>query len=476
MLVPVPLLTLGLAFLVPLGFALIAAGAYTNDRAARAAVATLAGLALGILGYAAVGFGLQYGGVGLPHDDPGYAGLIWEWSALGPGWGPGWGMAGISGWGLQGPAATPAARTLALSTLPWLATAITIPLIGLGGRVPRWSLALLGLAAGALIFPLAGNWVWGGGWLANLGANLGFGHGFVDPNGAGLVHLLGAAMTVAVIALFARRRPHTLAPAVLPRAPQPLLTGLGAVLLLAGSLAWSAAIPLLPGGLDPAQVGLNLVLGAAAGAMLALGYTWLVAGRPDPLMGGRGLAAGVIAAGAIAPFAPAWLALAVGAIAGFVTPLAVYFVDRVLRWDESGVLAVHGMGGLLGLVAIGVLADGSAGRGWNGIGESEYLNAPGQGVTGLLAAAGFAPDWPAQLQAQLVGAATLALFGFFAAWLVLVLPALAARWAQPALPAARPAAPAGTAAFAHELIGPADAPESATALPSESSATPQATG
>ncbi len=175
------LMTLGLAFLIPFGFAMIAvSGLPPAERGQRALVTFLAALGLAVAGYVVIGFALQYGGIGLVYDRPGYDGLIWEWSALGPTWGPGWGMMGLAGWALSGPASTPAALTLALANLPWVLTAALIPLLGLRGRVPPWASGLLGLALGALIYPLAGNWIWGGGWLANLGSNLGQGHGFVD--------------------------------------------------------------------------------------------------------------------------------------------------------------------------------------------------------------------------------------------------------------------------------------------------------
>ncbi len=90
-------------------------------------------------------------------------------------------------------------------------------------------------------------------------------------------------------------------------------------------------------------------------------------------------------------------------------------------------VTVHGLAGGLGLLAVGIFADGRSGAGWNGVGASAYLGVPGQGVTGLLAAPGFQPDWPGQMQAQLVGLAALALLGFFAAWLFSAPPALLIR-------------------------------------------------
>lgn len=426
-----PALIFGLAFLVPIGYALIVVGGLEPDRARRAAVSFCAAFGLAALGYVTTGFALQYGGIGLVHDRPGFEGLIWEWSALGPAWGPGWGMAGLAGWGLVGPAATPAARNLALVNLPWVVTAAQIPMIALRGRAPGWAAGLLGLLTGGLFYPLVGNWIWGGGWLANLGANLGLGHGLVDAGGAAGVHLLGAAIALAGLAAFATRRTQaaeTQAPIPLPPLYLPLPALVGAGLLLAGTVAWSSAVPLPDGSaFDSTVILLNIALAAGSGALMPLVYTWLVAGRPDPLMALRGLATAVTAGLAFAPFVPPWAALAVGLTVGFLVPLAVFLADRLLHLgDPAAALTVHGLGATLGLLALGLLADGSAGVGWNGIGPGEYLGTAGQGVTGLLTAGGFRPDWPGQMQAQLIGVAAVALFGFFAAWLCLTPLAVAA--------------------------------------------------
>ena len=390
-----PLLTFGLAFFIPIGYALVAASGLPADRSRQAAVSFLAALGLAVLGYVITGFALQFGGIGLTHQQPGFDGLIWEWSALGVTCGPGWGMAGLAGWGLTGGAATAEARTVALANLPWLLTATLIPVSALRGRIPAWGSALLGLLTGALIYPLAGNWIWGGGWLANLGANLGLAHGFVDVAGAGLVHLLGAAVTLAGIVVFLPRPPRPPAdgrPVPLPEARLPLLGLLGVGLLFAGLAAWLTANPFLPEGVELPRFLLGSLIFAAGAALLALGYTWLVAGRADPLMAARGAAAGLTAGLAAAAFIPAWACLVLGALTGLLTPLAIYFFDRIVRWhDPTAALVVHGMGGLLGLLAVGLLADGTAGAGWNGIGAGGYAGVTGQGVTGLLAgyAAGF---------------------------------------------------------------------------------------
>jgi Amt family ammonium transporter len=294
-----------------------------------------------------------------------------------------------------------------------------IPLLALRGRAPALVAALGGVLVGAFLYPLAGNWVWGGGWLANLGLNLGLGHGFVDFAGSGLVHLLGAAVAWAGIISFLPRRQRRASdqPAPLPPVHLPLLATLGAFLLIIGGVAWLLANPLLAAStIDPSRLTVNLLLATAAGAFLPLAYTWSVANRPDPLMAARGLAAGLVAISGSVAFVPSWAALLIGAVAGLLTPLACFAVDHVLRWDDrSAALTVHGIGGLWGLVAVALFADGTSGLGWNRIGAGEYLQVSGQGVSGLLTAAGYQPDWPGQMQAQAVGLAAVGLFAFVVA-------------------------------------------------------------
>jgi Amt family ammonium transporter len=274
----------------------------------------------------------------------------------------------------------------------------------LRGRIPAWATALLGFLVGALLYPLVGNWTWGGGWLANLGGNLSLGHSLVDPGGAGQVHLLGAAVSLAGLLVFLPRRPRRSvdkSPVALPAATFPLLGLLGVGSLFIGLAAWLTANPLLPKDIELQRVLLHTVLAAASAALFSLGYTGLVAGRYDPLMATRAVGAAAVAGLAAAAFIPAWAALVLGALIGALTPIAIFTVDRILRWDDpTAGLTIHGLGGLLGLVAVGLLADGTAG-------------------------VGAGPDFPAQLQAQLTGAAAIGLFGFFVAWLVLAPPAIA---------------------------------------------------
>ena len=261
-----PFVAASLAWLVPIGFMLIAAGGLDDSLARQAALSGLAAIGLATLGYWAVGFGLQFGGIGLVNGTPGLEGLVWEWSALGAEWGPSWGMAGLRGWGLLNEAATPIAYTVFFTQLPWVATAALIPLLSLRGRTPALAAAVSGLAVGALFYPLAGNWIQGGGWLANLGQNLSLGHGLVDFGGAAAVHLLGAAVALAGILIFCPRLPppYDDPPHDLPPAHMPLLGALGAILLIVGSIGWSYANPLV-------ALSSDLIIRGAISTLLAAG-------------------------------------------------------------------------------------------------------------------------------------------------------------------------------------------------------------
>lgn len=111
-------------------------------------------------------------------------------------------------------------------------------------------------------------------------------------------------------------------------------------------------------------------------------------------------------------------------------PLVTYFFRYVLRiHDPTGALPVGLLGGILGVLAAGLFADGLMGQGWNGVGLDSYLGIEGQGVTGLLSAPGLAADWPGQLNAQIVGlAATAGLTAALAGLLFLVFKVLLVLW------------------------------------------------
>jgi Amt family ammonium transporter len=398
-----------LALLLPAGLILVAGGALAGRRPAKSAVAGLGALALSAIAYWACGFAFHLGGVGLVSDLPGLEGLVWEWAS------PlnlDWGVLGLRGFFLLDEASTPAALALYLAYLPPLAVATILPLLSLRERMPGWMAALGGLLVAMLVYPAAANWFSGGGWLMHTGETLGLGHGYVDLTGLSTAAVVGGLAALLGILFFGRRLPP-LGDGELPTLPPvhlPVLAVLGAVLFVVGAAALAGANPIhTEAGVFTFRAVVNLVLAAAGGAFLPCLYTWFTTGAADSLMAARGAAAGALSAVAATAIVPPWAALALGAAAGLLVPLVTFLMHHGLRIeDPTGAVPVGLLGGLLGVLAVGIFGDGLVGRGWNDIGAEAYLGVTGQGVTGFFPASGLAPDWPGQINAQLVGLAAIA--------------------------------------------------------------------
>ena len=142
-------------------------------------------------------------------------------------------------------------------------------------------------------------------------------------------------------------------------------------------------------------------------------YTWFVTGTNDPGMSARGLVAGSIAGLAAGPFPGHTGALLIGLLAGGSVPFVTFTLNRIFRLEDgAGIFASAGLPAAIGLLAVGLFADGAAGAGWQQVGMGSYLGVEGQGVTGLLAAQGFRSDSVGQIQAQVIGIVGLGLWGF----------------------------------------------------------------
>lgn len=410
------LLVTALALLVPTGLVLIGVTGLEGVHSWHAALGGIAAIALAALGYWATGFALQFGGVGLVYAQPALKQLVWEWSPLSTDWGMGWGMAGLSGWFLSGPEITPLTYTLFLGHLPWVVTAALLPVMAVRGRASAMATFLLPLLLGAFVFPLASNWAQGGGWLSALGRNLSLGHGLIDFGGAGVVFLVAAGFALAALVVWAPRRPRQNLEKM-PLAPtyQPLLAVVGSLLVLTGAIGWPWVNPLYASAVSDLGLlrgSVNSLLCACGGVLAPLLYTWFVTGKSDPLLSSRGLVAGVVAGLASGPFVQPGVAFAIGLLAGITVPFVNFIVDGVLRLDDAtGVVTSNGVPALIGLLLVGLFADGVVGNGWQMTGVNSYLGVTGQGVSGLFVARGYQVDFPGQLQAQVIGVLSLGLWG-----------------------------------------------------------------
>lgn len=413
------LMTAMISLLAPIGFVLIGVAGLAPEHAWDAALGGLAAVGLATWAYWACGFAIQFGGIGLVYTDAALRQLVWEWSPLAANWGVGWGVAGLSGWFLSGPQVTALTYTLFLAHLPWVITAAILPIMAIRGRAPAIVTLILALLIGGLIYPLAGNWVQGGGWLSALGRNLNLGHGLIDFGGAGTVHLVAAGFALAALVVWSpRSTPQHAVGAELPPVHLPLLVVVGSLFVLAGSLGWYWSNPLqvrFLGEIALMRGSVNSVLVAAGGLIPPLLYTWFVTGRSEPMTCARGLVAGVVAGLAVGPFVQPGIAFAIGLLAGATVPFVLFLVEGIWHLDDAtGAVTASGVPAMVGLLLTGIFADGVVGNGWQMTGAGNYLGVTGQGVSGLLVASGYQLDFPGQVQAQAIGVLALSLWGFVA--------------------------------------------------------------
>jgi len=349
-----------LILLVPLagaGMALINAGLGRSRSAAHAMLAALGVTAVAALVYVIAGFAWQ-GAAGRPDHALVVAGKAWGWIAAEPFF--------LRGLRLD---LSPAALVVLLQMFS----------VGLAGLIPlssgadRWRLGAI-CASTALLagwtYPLFAHWAWGGGWLAQLGANCGLGRGFVDGGGSGTIQVVGGVTALSITWILGPRRGKFSAegtPAALP-GHNVVLVLLGCVFAWIGWMALNSAGAMLFLGVEPGRVVLiavNTTLCAAASGLTAGVVTRVRFGRPDASLSANGWIAGLVASSAAAAFLKPAAAMIVGGGAGILVVSVADFLEFQLAIDDpGGAVSVHAVGGLWGVLAVALLADAGPGGQW----------------------------------------------------------------------------------------------------------------
>jgi len=370
-----PLLCLLCVMLMPLaaaGLALIHQGLGRSRSAAHAMLGTLC--ALGISAIVFVMFGSAWAGFagGAAHSFAA-GGAHWDWLGNGQ----------VFPGGL-GTNAADYNRSLVLCLEMFAAgLAATIPL---SGGSDRWRLAPACCASAllaAVLFPLFAHWVWGGGWLAQLGANFGI-SGFVDAGGAGVVQVVGGLMAVSVVWITGPRRGKFAEdgmPAAIPghNIVQVLF---GCILALVGWIGLDAASSILFYGAGPQQVVwvvINAMLSASGGCLAAVAVTRARYRKPDASIGSNGWIAGLVAGSAACAMVSPAAAIDTGIVAGVLVTYMIEIAELRLRVDDpGGAVSVHAGAGLWGLIAVGIFGHFSDGT------RAGHLLAQMVGVAALL--------------------------------------------------------------------------------------------
>jgi Amt family ammonium transporter len=363
------LITGFLVMFMQAGFAMVETGFCRAKNAAHTMLMNMMVYAIGMLGFWIMGFALMFGGVGQVASLGMVANLNHEVTLHL--FGKNFGIIGYKGFFLASPGVYDVSVfTLFLFQMVFMDTAATIPT---GAMAERWkfiSFCIYGFFISMISYPIYGNWVWGGGWLAQLGANFGLGHGAVDFAGSGVVHMVGGVTALAgAIVLGPRigkfKKDGT--PNAIPGHHIPMAI-VGTFILAFGWFGFNPGSTLAGTDLRIGVIATNTMLASASGAFLAMIVMWLKFGKPDPSMCANGMLAGLVAITAPCAFVNAPCAVLIGAVAGVLVVYSVLFIERVLKVDDPvGAISVHGTCGAWGVISLGLLADGTYGDGWNSV-------------------------------------------------------------------------------------------------------------
>ncbi len=364
------LLSAFLVFLMQGGFAMVEAGLCRAKNAVNLMMKNLMDFSIGSIAFFAVGFAIMFGA------DKG-------------------GFIGSSGFFLSGESYDVSTYLLFIFQMVFAATAATIVSGAVAERLKIKAYLVYAIVVCALIYPVYGHWVWGGGWLSNLS----FGLGHLDFAGSGVVHAMGGFIGLAGTIVLGPRI-GKFAKDGSPRAipgHSVVLAALGTFLLWFGWFGFNAGSTLSGHELRIAVISVNTALAASAGAIIAMLIVWLKTKKWDVPMGLNGALAGLVAITAPCAWVEGWAAIVIGAIAGLVVVSGVYFLERRGIDDPVGAVSVHGLNGVWGLIAVGLFADGTYGN----------YTTEGPLATGLFYGGG----WE-QLIAQLIGVVACVAWAF----------------------------------------------------------------
>ena len=271
--------------------------------------------------------------------------------------------------------------------LVFCATTATIVSGAMAERTKFLSYCIYSAVISALIYPIEAHWIWGGGWLAQLG--------FHDFAGSCAIHmvggisaLIGAAFLGPRIGKFTKDKSGKIVKVnAFPGHNLPI-GALGVFILWFGWYGFNGAACT-----SIAQLGsvfLTTTIAPAVATVVCMTFTWIKYGKPDVSMSLNASLAGLVAITAPCDVTDALGALIIGTVAGLLVVFGVWLLDNKLRVDDPvGAVAVHMMNGIWGTIAVGLFATTSA---------------PGNdSVVGLFYGGGFH-----QLGIQLLGFVTVA--------------------------------------------------------------------
>lgn len=352
-----------LVFFMQAGFALVETGFTRAKNVANIMMKNLMDFGLGTIVYWACGFAIMYG------TDA-------------------FGLFGTSNFFLS-EAVTPSGELDAWLYANWFfqavfaATAATIVSGAVAERTKFTAYIIYTLFITALIYPLAGHWIWGGGWLADLG--------FYDFAGSTVVHSVGAWAGLVGTVLLGPRIGRFVngTPKNIPGHSM-ALGSLGVFILWLGWFGFNPGST-LGADISMARIAVTTNLAAAGGAVATMLVSWFYLGKPDLARTLNGALAGLVAITAGCAVVSPASALIIGAFGGVSMIAGMKLLEQYEIDDPVGAIPVHGFAGVWGTLAVGLFA------------QAPYAN--GTGITGI-----FFGGSATQLLVQLLG--TVAVFAW----------------------------------------------------------------
>lgn len=349
------------------GFMLYQCGLTRAKNCGHTSTLLLVGVMFALIGYWIGGFAVQTGGAGDSHAALTGPLLSTEKGTLDHelgfmAAGHHWGIMGSSGFFLM---TDPAARNGIMAIFLGQAALLVIAVAAaLGAALERGRILAMAVGAfliGVFIYPLLANWVWGGGWLAEMGREYGLGHGFIDLGGASVVHETAGTLALVIAVILGPRHGRfgrQKSSGALPGHNMPFLI-LGTLLLL---VSWSATNAFAGDAANAGLAAANTLLASAGGLLISFFLASSRKGRPEPAVLCRGLLGGAVASCGCSGLIDPWAAFVIGALAGLFVQGTMAWLERSRIDDPSGAVAVHGACGAWGALATGLFANGIAGQ------------------------------------------------------------------------------------------------------------------
>jgi len=271
------------------------------------------------------------------------------------------------------------------------ATAATIVSGAMAERTMFKSYLVYTVFITALIYPIVGHWIWGGGWLSRLG--------MIDFAGSTVVHSVGGwAALAGAILLGPRLGKYNKdgSSNAIPGHNIPLAS-LGIFILWFGWFGFNAGSTLSGSSQAISTVAVNTTLSAAAGAVSSMFFVWFRYKKPDASMTLNGALAGLVGITAGCAVVSPVSAIIIGLLSGIVCCVSVDLLDKKFHIDDPvGAISVHGITGAFGTLAVGLFS------------QASYAEISGFGaVSGLFFGGGFK-----LLLVQLTGIASIFMWTF----------------------------------------------------------------